>query len=142
MAFLATTSSNLWHHRLGHLGHQSTPLLHSTTARTTNKTGSFLCHACQLGKHVRLPFSLSQSFTTRLFELLHCDLWTSPIPSTSCFGYYLVIIDDYSHYFCIFPLCKKSDVIPRLLLFMPLSPLTLIFPSSLSNVTMVKNLTV
>jgi hypothetical protein len=85
-ALLATTSSDLWHRRLGHPGHQSMPPLHSSTVRSTNKTGSSLCHACQLGKHVRLPFSLSQYFTSRPFELLHCDLWTSPIPSTSGFA--------------------------------------------------------
>jgi hypothetical protein len=53
---------------------------------------------------------LSQSFTARPFELLHYDLRTSPIPNTLGFGYYLVIIDDYSHYFWSFPLHKKSDV--------------------------------
>jgi hypothetical protein len=31
----------------------------SLATSSLNKTGPSLCHACQLGKHVRLPFSLS-----------------------------------------------------------------------------------
>jgi hypothetical protein len=44
-------------------------------------------------------------------------LWTSPIPSTSGFCYYLAIVDDYSHYFWSFPLHKKSDVYPTFVAF-------------------------
>jgi hypothetical protein len=45
-----------------------------------------------------------------LFELLHCDLWTSPISSASSFKYYLVILDDFMHFVWTFPLRNKSDV--------------------------------
>uniref|UniRef100_A0A453J2V5 Integrase catalytic domain-containing protein n=1 Tax=Aegilops tauschii subsp. strangulata TaxID=200361 RepID=A0A453J2V5_AEGTS len=43
--------------------------------------------------------------------LIHCDLWTSPVCSFSGFQYYLVILDDYSHYFWTFPLRHKSDTV-------------------------------
>jgi len=33
-----------------------------------------LCHACQLGHHVRLPFPSSNSSASRAFDLIHCDL--------------------------------------------------------------------
>ena len=69
-----------------------------------------MCQSCQLGKHVRLPFSSSQSSSTFPFELLHCDLWTSPIESVSGFKYYLVILDDFTHYVWTFSLRSKSDV--------------------------------
>ena len=71
---------------------------------------SSLCNAYQCGKHVRLPFGTSSTTRSFPFELLHCDLWTSPIPSVSGFKYYLVILDDYSHYIWTFPLRAKSDV--------------------------------
>lgn len=48
------------------------------------------------------------------FQLIHCDLWTSPITSVSGHQYYLVIIDDFSHYVWTFPLRKKSDTFPTL----------------------------
>ncbi|GJX24936.1 ribonuclease H-like domain-containing protein [Tanacetum coccineum] len=44
---------------------------------------SVLCHACQLGKHVRLPFSLSETIVKAPFDIIHSDLWTSPITSVS-----------------------------------------------------------
>jgi hypothetical protein len=37
---------------------------------------SELCHACQLGLHVRLPFRVSTSHACSKFDLIHCDLWT------------------------------------------------------------------
>jgi hypothetical protein len=67
-----------------------------------------VCHACQLGKHVRLPFCSSTSASSAKFDLIHCDLWTTPIISTSGFRYYLVIVDDYSHFYWSFPLRHKS----------------------------------
>lgn len=71
---------------------------------------SSLCHACQLGKHVWLPFTRSQSRNTAPFELTHCDVWTSPVVSISGFQYYLVLLDDYSHFCWTFTLSRKSEV--------------------------------
>jgi hypothetical protein len=78
--------------------------------------GSFehLCHACQLGRHVRLPFPTSSSRAAHNFDLIHCDVWISPVISISGYKYYLHILDDFSHYLWTFPLCKKSDTYPTL----------------------------
>jgi hypothetical protein len=43
------------------------------------------------------------------FDLIHCDLWTSPVVSISGYKYYLVILDDHSHFVWAFSLCVKSD---------------------------------
>nr|GEV25680.1 ribonuclease H-like domain-containing protein [Tanacetum cinerariifolium] len=40
-----------------------------------------LCHACQLGKHVRLPFVSSGTVINSCFDIIHSDVWTSPILS-------------------------------------------------------------
>jgi hypothetical protein len=61
----------------------------------TRSPEEHLCHACQLGRHVRLPFSSSSSHATHSFDLVHCDLWTSPITSMSGYKYYLVVLDDF-----------------------------------------------
>jgi hypothetical protein len=74
-----------------------------------------LCHACQL--HVRLPFPSSNSRASANFDLIHCDLWTSPIPSVCGYKYYLIILDDCSHYSWTFPLRLKSDTSPAFLIF-------------------------
>lgn len=48
---------------------------------------------------------------------MHCDVWTSPVLSNSGYKYYLVILDDYSHFTWTFPLRHKSDVLANLILF-------------------------
>jgi histone deacetylase 1/2 len=98
-------TKDTWHRRLGH------PAVSSAFNKSfpCNQTDR-LCQACQLGKHVRLPFSTSTSKTFAAFELVHCDLWTAPIYSHSNMKYYLIIIDDFSHYMWYFPLHFKSDV--------------------------------
>jgi transposase InsO family protein len=69
----------------------------------------------QLGRHVRLPFSSSSSCATHAFDLVHCDLWTSPVSSIFGYKYYLVVVDDFSHYSWTFPLRAKSETFPTFL---------------------------
>jgi hypothetical protein len=64
-----------------------------------------------------LPFSSSTTRTTRPFELIHCDLWTSPVLSTSGFKYFLVILDDFTYFLWTVPLCQKSDAYASLASF-------------------------
>ena len=73
-------------------------LSRSTDVPCTTAPAEHLCHACQLGRHVRLSFSSSSSHVTHVFDLVHCDLWTSPVLSLSGYKYYLVVVDDFSHY--------------------------------------------
>jgi hypothetical protein len=105
-----------------------------------NKTESHSCEACRLGKHVRLPFSSSSTVASFPFQLLHSDVWTSPIPSNSGFTYYLVILDDYLHFVWTFPLRRKSDVPATLTSFSPMYPPNLVDPSTLSKLIMAKSL--
>jgi hypothetical protein len=51
------------------------------------------------------------------FQLLHCDVWTSPVISNSGLKFYLVILSDYSHFAWTFPLRQKYDVLPTLIEF-------------------------
>jgi hypothetical protein len=94
-AFITT---ELWHQWLGHPGSASLSKILASFQFTCNKSKPTTCHACRLGKHVRLPFQQSESRASFAFELLHCDVWTSPIKSISGCQFYLVILDDYSHY--------------------------------------------
>jgi hypothetical protein len=75
------------------------------------------CHACRIGKHVRLPFASSNKVAASPFELIHCDVWTSPIISNSGYRFYLVLLDDHTHYAWAFPLRNKSDVLATILCF-------------------------
>jgi hypothetical protein len=100
---LPITSPEIWHQSLGH------PSISSNNFLCCNKI-SGICNACQLGKHIILPFSNSTSFSSAAFEPIHCNLWTSPIVSVSGFKYYLIFIDDFSHFMWTYPIFLKSDV--------------------------------
>jgi hypothetical protein len=112
-SLVAKSSSPLWHRRLDHPGHEALSKLESIVPCSIEDC-SDLCHACQLGRHVRLPFPVSSSRVSNKFDLIHCDLWTSPVVSVSGYKYYLVILDDCTHYLWTFPLRLKSDTFSTL----------------------------
>ena len=118
-ALLAAPDTELWHSWLGHLGRDSLHRILHSFGYSCSKSASHTCHACRLGKHVRLPFSESNNVASFPFQLLHCDVWTSPVFSNSGYKFYLVILDDYSHYTWTFSSRHKSDVLPRSSRFMP-----------------------
>nr|GEV77572.1 ribonuclease H-like domain-containing protein [Tanacetum cinerariifolium] len=96
-AFLV--SQHMWHHRLGHLG---SVVLHrhvSSNSISCNKENPLvLCHACQLGKHASLPFVSSNTVVNSCFDIIHSDVWTSPILSLLGFKYYVMLLDHYSQF--------------------------------------------
>jgi hypothetical protein len=71
LAALETT----WHRRLGHPGVQVLSCFHSNNSIcvTPSDHETSLCHACQLGRHSRLPFSTYLSRASKPFEWIHCD---------------------------------------------------------------------
>jgi histone deacetylase 1/2 len=110
-AAFTTSSGNLWHQRLDHPSNASLAHLPLDFLQCNNNvpSSSPLCEACQLGRQPRIPFPTSTSRTSAEFQLIHCDLWTSPILSFSGYKYYLGILDDFTHYSWTFPLCAKTD---------------------------------
>jgi hypothetical protein len=120
---LLAASSTLWHQHLGHPAPAALAHLNKIHVVACNTVDRSLCHSCQLGKHTCLPFSSSHSTTHVPFELVHCDVWTSPINSLSGFSYYLVCLDDYNHFCWVFPLRKKSDVHQHLVELVAESPM-------------------
>jgi hypothetical protein len=121
MAALAATPHTLvavapttWHRRLGHPGLDAlSSLSRSSFIHCTSNKHEF-CHACQLGKHIRLPFHSSSHRVEHPFDLIHLDLWTSRVVSVSGSKYYLVILDDFTHYLWTFFLKLKSDIFTTL----------------------------
>ncbi|GJT12448.1 ribonuclease H-like domain-containing protein [Tanacetum coccineum] len=92
-ATFVSTSSSTWHQRLGHPGDKVLRSLSSRHFISCNKEkSSHICHACHLGKHVKLPFHSSDSIVTKCFDIIHSDLWTSPIGSQV--AYLLIYVDD------------------------------------------------
>ncbi|GAA0149345.1 hypothetical protein LIER_08546 [Lithospermum erythrorhizon] len=86
------SSSQLWHMRLGH---PASSAFHSLSQSSSIPIKSLLdiyqtCHACQLGKLMRRPHAPNEKRASSAFELIHNDIWTSPIVSPSGFKYYIV----------------------------------------------------
>ena len=103
-------SSSIWHSRLGHPGNAILNSLYSSTSIKCNKNPSFVCHSCLLGKHVQLPFVRSQFISNRPFDIIHSDVWTSPVSSPSGYKYYVLFLDHYTNFLWTFPLFRKSQV--------------------------------
>ena len=81
-----TSTADVWHRRLGHPSPQVTSSLAAHDfLPSCNKLAHIPCSACQLGRQPRLSFSSSLSRTYAPFELVHCDLWMSPVLSFSWF---------------------------------------------------------
>uniref|UniRef100_A0ACD5V1F3 Uncharacterized protein n=1 Tax=Avena sativa TaxID=4498 RepID=A0ACD5V1F3_AVESA len=114
---LTVATVDLWHQRLGHPGRDALQTTLRQASPQTSTGPAHTCTACQLGKHTRFPFSDSAHVSYFPFQLVHCDLWTSPVISNSGCKYYLVILDDYSHFVWTFPLRHKSDTLPTLRTF-------------------------
>jgi hypothetical protein len=95
-ALAASTST--WHRRLRHPSVDVLSKLSSDSSVVCSRSTHDFCHACQLGRHTRIPFDSSTSRVDNIFELIHCDMWTSPVVSISGHKYYLLIIDERSHF--------------------------------------------
>ncbi|GKC85604.1 ribonuclease H-like domain-containing protein, partial [Tanacetum coccineum] len=81
-AFLV--SQHTWHQHLGHPGGEVLCHLISSNFISCNKENPpVLCHACQLGKHERLRFVSSSTVICSCFDIIHSDVWTSPISNLS-----------------------------------------------------------
>jgi hypothetical protein len=98
MVALAAVAPTTWHRRLGHPGPGAlSSLSRSSFIHFTSNKHEF-CLACQLGKHTRLPFRSSSHRAEHPFDLIHLVLWTSPVVSVLGSKYYLVILNDFTHY--------------------------------------------
>ncbi|GJU77811.1 ribonuclease H-like domain-containing protein [Tanacetum coccineum] len=115
---LLSFSSTTWHRRLGHPGDDVLRCLESKKLISCRKSKlSALCHACQLGKHAKLPFYNSESSVNSVFEIIHSDIWTSPIPSESVIKYYAIFLDHFSHFVWVYHLHKKADLFDNFVAF-------------------------
>ena len=107
----------MWHKRLAHASNDSLKSIISSSSFSRNKDSLQFCNACHLGIHIKLPFSKSNNKTLLPFEIIHSDLWTSPVPTLSGIRYYVLFLDDLTHYLWVYPLRRKSEVFSKFLHF-------------------------
>jgi hypothetical protein len=106
------TTPLVWHFRLGHPSTEVVTRVvkaNNLPVSDLNFNKTVVCSSCQLGKATKLPFHASSRISSCPLQLIHTDLWTSPIPSMSGYKYYVIFVDDYSRYSWIYPLHTKSE---------------------------------
>jgi len=105
-------SVDVWHSRFGH---PSSSIVRDLLNKhhlpfNGSLSNKEVCEPCQLAKSKQLPFPSSTRVSTAPLQLIHTDVWCSPIVSLSGFCYYVLFIDDFSRYSWLYPLSLKSDV--------------------------------
>ena len=113
-AFLGVTAPfDVWHSRLGHPADLivNKLLQQSLLPISGSIKSKQLCHPCHIAKSKKLPYFDSQRISTHPLELIHSDVWTSPIVSLGGYKFYVIFIDDHSRFTWIFLLRQKSEVL-------------------------------
>ena len=64
----------LWHTRLGHASSSRVQQVASRGLLGSMSTENLDCVSCQLGKEPALPFNISESISTDIFDLIHSDV--------------------------------------------------------------------
>ena len=115
----------LWHKRLGHTSSTKLSEMKEKNLVKGLENCVFdkmsICEACIKGKHNRKAFPTSETRSTRLLEIIHCDV-CGPMSNVSHGGarFFVTFIDDYSRKIFTFLLKQKSDVFRNLKNLKPL----------------------
>ena len=108
---------NILHRRLGHLGIDNCRLMvnHRLVDGVDKVVGKEeFCKGCAYGRSKRKHHPSTGTITRRRLERVHIDL-CGPLPdSLGGNRYFLLIIDEHTHYHWVEFLSKKSDAAPRL----------------------------
>ncbi|CAI7737183.1 unnamed protein product [Closterium sp. NIES-53] len=109
----------LWHHYLGHpslprLCGMHSRLLVSGLPRSLPPLPPSLappCLPCVEGRQRAAPHSSSFPLTTANLQTLHMDVWgPAHISGQGRERYFLLVVDDFTHYTTVFPLRSKDEV--------------------------------
>lgn len=68
--------------------------------------------SCHLGKGKTHPFPIWTHHAFTCFDFITCWCLDSPILSWVGYKYFIIFVDDYSHYTWVYFLHSKSDVYP------------------------------
>ena len=105
----------LWHRRFGHLNEQSMQKLvkkELVDQLDYKASGDFgVCEACIGGKQCKNSFNPSKTVTSMPLELVHSDV-CGKMGQKSLGGaeYFLILLDDKTHYAWVYPLKTKDQV--------------------------------
>jgi hypothetical protein len=113
-----SSSSFLWHLRLGHLSDKGLQAVSRQFPFVPSKNNMSSCDSCHFAKQRKLPFPHSMSKSNAPFDILHADLW-GPYSTISLQGhkYFLTLVDDYSRFTWVIFLKSKDETRKSLIHF-------------------------
>jgi len=107
----------LWHYKLGHPSLERLHVLRKQYSFISVDT-HHVCDTCSCAKQRKLPFNLSNTVTSAIFDLVHFDIWgPCSIIFMQGFRYFLTVVDDYSRYTWVILLHNKSEVCQHIINF-------------------------
>jgi len=85
---------HVWHQTLGHASVSKLKHMEIVPKPCESKE---VYLTCPMAKFAKLPYSLSESYTSTCFELVHIDIWGAyKVPARGKYRYFLTIVDDHS----------------------------------------------
>uniref|UniRef100_A0A803LD02 Integrase catalytic domain-containing protein n=1 Tax=Chenopodium quinoa TaxID=63459 RepID=A0A803LD02_CHEQI len=112
-----TDPLTVWHNRLGHAS--LTKMKHISCVKPHIQQDKKICLTCPMSKFTKLPFSLSDSHASDVFELIHMDIWGPyKICTKGKYRHFLTIVDDHSRNTWVYLLQYKSDSLSTLETFL------------------------
>lgn len=110
-------SMSLWHHRLGHASISAIKKIPDLQQSTSQKNNQ-ICISCSMAKYTKLPFHISTSHASDIFDLIHMDIWGPyKVPYESKYRYFLTLVDVHSRTTWIYLLQLKSEALTHLKIF-------------------------
>ncbi|KAJ4818128.1 hypothetical protein LUZ62_030694 [Rhynchospora pubera] len=107
----ARVSANLWHARFGHPSSSTTLELLNKFSLPCSLHKMSLCSECCMAKSHKLPFASRTSLSRAPLELVHSDLWgPSPVLSKDGYRYYVIFVDDFTHFTWLYFLRTKDEL--------------------------------
>jgi len=118
--FSLTDKTTLWHHRLGHASDNVHKCIASQFPVISYKFNKDLpCDTCHYSKQKRLPYNISTTQSSKIFEILHVNIWGPySISSISGHEYFLTLVDDYSRFTWVILMKNKSETRGHLVNFL------------------------
>jgi hypothetical protein len=114
-----TTSTKLWHYRLGHISRRRIEkLIKDNILIPLDFSNSDYCIDCIKGKYAKQVKKSEVKWSAGILEIVHtdiCDLF--PIKSVDGFDSFITFTGDFSRYGYIYPIKEWSEALDKFKIF-------------------------